>query len=351
MSTSQSPKLMNAGSLFSELNLYAATLEDPWTYRGIGIPDTVTMPSATFSITDKQAVATGANFLGMINWGVASTQALAGSLLPSNLAFISGCVNGSATMTNADLFNAATNTMFLAWNNGTAQVPASYGLVRLVSAAATYTWLGNAAATAGKLSVVFVPKNSFDIDRGANPVSLSTIEAYPGCAIIALNSLKPVTVKYRPIDNEVIKYVPTVNQTNLVTGSNFPGTFICVASGVGVAGAVLQGVFHGNYEAIPLRSSYNTSASVTSTADSTALFNGFNHAARIPPVVVGESNAVPQMALSSSGTRSAEFSSSEPRADEPDSSMMEKVFEVLPTWLDKGVGVATKLLPLLEAIA
>lgn len=357
------------------MNPYALTLVDPVTYTGVRIPNQTVSKSATFVIQDFQMVTTNANGYAMVAYGVGTSAADYGSLLPRPGNYNFGTYSGDAALDPSSIFFGGTNFQTGGWVAGGA-IPQTYDAVRLVSAQVSFEYQGTVGSADGRMSAVFVPKNFFDVRRGGSSVTLQKLESYPGSVSVDLATTEPVTLKYRPIDEEVLAYAPSpaTISAQSVQGMFFPGCFICFVSGA-ASGARIKATFHGNYEALPKEMSGGSVRTAPSISDELALAGGLNRAAREPNAVVGLGATIPQepepvpedgeksAALAGRHIRrvnlrtgvkcpgsSAMFESSQTSGPLQSRPLIEMVLEGLPFLKKKGSAFASQMAPLLASL-
>lgn len=326
------------------MNPYLQTIEDPWKVQGVKVPDMITYPSATFSITDRRTVTSNTTSgMAMICYGIGATAANLGSVIPVTTNFFFGCTNNAALETTSDIFVGATSFTIPAWNSLASTVGSTFSSVRLVSASVSVCTQGTPNNTQGKISTAFFPKTKLDVERGGNPVSVDRIELEPGARILPCNTMKSVEVRYKPLDNQVLQYANlnavTPNQT--LEGQYYPGEWVFVASGLGATAVNLQAIAVFNYEAIPKTSQFSPITLSSSPSDPIAMSLALNEASEMTPTKI--TNTPPQMATNTQ----SDVKHVPAHPEQQRGGIFEKVMSVMPEIIEKGLPIAQQVLPLI----
>lgn len=214
---------------------YAATLLDPFTFKGVRIPDLSCFPTATLNteVTGLWSpVVTAAN----------NTQAFVFDLCPDGggqCQLVLG-ENSSGTKGNRD--TAGTN--FISGSTGKANFTASvqdrFAAARLVSAGIKVEFAGNDSTTKGSLNIVALTSNGVDVsgDAAASTTYWSNITEpllavtapYKRRNFYAGPAYKGVHGTYRPMDGGSF----VMATTKLASPFSYGG-FVVSLSGLGIA--------------------------------------------------------------------------------------------------------------------
>lgn len=343
-------KVGGFGPLLRSLNPYQKALEEPFNFQGAKIPDLVTIPSACFSIIDRRTVATNASGFCSITHGAGSDASKKASLIPNDSNYFAGNTNGSVTCDLTHVEGGGTDFKFDAWSAASGSVPSSYDMVRVVSAAATFSFQGTITSSAGKVSAAFFPKAKLDMLRGSGDITLAQLESMPDSIIMPLNQLKQVTLRYKPADNSVLQYAYTFLTSaslSVVDSPYFPGAFVFMVSGASGGSLQCQVVCQINYEGVPKYNSYMpVFATSCSVSDPLALSLGMNAAANMRVATTSNSIAYANGSPTTSSSASKIVGYNNPVQQK---TMFETLMENLPSVLKEGGSALAKNAPLLLA--
>jgi len=351
----------NVNRYLKMFNPYAQTLEDPFNYLGVKIPDNKCPQTSTFSLVQRNTVTVNAGGLCAIAHGVANQASGFGSLLPNNNGYLFGCTNNDAAMTVGDLLTLGTNFTQSHWTSAASTIPNSFSHVRLVSAGFLVQYQGAISTSAGKISVAFFPGNKLDVMRGSGALTLNQLEGQPGAIIQPINQLKSVLGRYRPTDETQWMFfnVATTQPAQTQFPWAYPGAFVAAISGA-AANSVVQVIGIYNYEGIPKDTSFYPIVGNISPSpiDPLAASYGMKFASEIPPVIVGtgmvadnhpivnvSGGSIMQGALPKSALKGKQTQQSQ------DTSVFEKIMSGLPQIMEQGSQFAEDILPLLEMLA
>lgn len=330
-----------------QINPYAQTLEDPWAVTGVKIPDNCTYPSASFSIVDKRVAAVNASGMAVVAYGMSSSASAPGTLVPFALTgglYLAGYMSGSGSV-SSDVFNSvgASSLQFSAWNATSASVPSLFSMVRLVSAGVSVTVSGSLNTSQGKMVAAFFPGSQL-IREQSGAITLSRLLLQPGCQELNVNTGKAIKLRYRPVDPRVWGYsFPLAVAANTTTDMEYyPGTLVVLVTGA-TTGVNLEVTFQGNYEGVPVNSSFSPLQISSSPVDPLSLSHGVQHAAEIKPATV----AVAPPAIETSSPM--KHQSPHP-VQAKGTSMFEKIVSAIPDIAEKGKSVLTTLGPLMALL-
>lgn len=354
-----SSKPMGSKALVA-MNPYARTLLDPFTERGVRIPDNVEYPSVPFSLTQRQTLSVNSNGVCMLTLGVFGNNGspgLGARLVPTgssnaNANYTLGSTSGGASTIN-DLFAGVVGgtgpnpLRWVQWNAAAAAVPQLYNKVRLVSLGASIQYVGSLLNSQGKITLVSVPRNFFQNRLASTPLSLNDLLNAPGATTISVPLKGAGTALYKPQDNVSLEYTSLdFNQDFNAANENGLGGEIYVVVDGAVPNQTFLVTITGNYEGIPRTGSFMSAMldATPSRADPIALAHALNIAADSPNCVASAPTSV-----STTASVSGNHDIQEPHPDQ-DKSMFEKLFDELELGLDKGVKLAKKVTPFASAL-
>jgi hypothetical protein len=295
---------------------YLRTISDPFTFRGVRIPDLTLYPSATFSITDRRQITTDTSGQSGIMYGTAGYTgsvpegALVPVLFSSPLSSwgVGQYYIGNPTVVpsfNTDVLTRGTSPnynwrefAFVNWSSSSNGVPSLFSQVRLVSAVVTVDYTGTDFDNAGVYTAVFVPRVSTIKDNMnsdiANPLSL--FQQLPDSIVVPVNKNAGVTVRYRPQDFVSLNYAD-LQQTYSNTGewaepaASLGGEIYVLITGA-TSGKAFQVTSVFNYEGLPLENSLDLFSTKTSKSDPLELSATFNALEEVVPVSMGTEDAL-----------------------------------------------------------
>lgn len=361
LETLDSSKSMGKKALVG-MNPYAATLLDPFSVRGVRVPDNVEYPSVPFSLTQRSTLAVNSNAFAMITFGVFGnngTPNLNARLVPTpsntaNSSYTLGSTSGGGASVN-DVFggvmgaNGPNPLRWAQWSALASPVPNLYNKVRLVSFGATVQYIGSLLNSQGKITLVAVPRNFFANRLASAPLTLDQLLAAPGAMVVSVPLKGAGTVLYKPQDNISLEYTSLAfNQDALSNNENGLGAELYICIDGAVANQSFLVTFTGNYEGIPATGTFMSSMldATPSKADPIALSHALNIAASTPSCLPSQPTAISTTA-SVSSTSGHEVHA--PHEDQ-DKSMFEKLFDGLELGLDKGAKLAKKVSPLASTL-
>lgn len=228
-----------ASNYLALLNPYALTIMDPFRFRGVKIPDLVTIPSATVSTVKRWQLSTvQPNVLFSFGASVTNTVVPANAVSDTNLrriglvplpnsAFpkLSQAVGVIYSSSVPGFGGSATTTveqiLYLdeAFGNpllSPSGIPTIASNARLVSAGLAVQYTGTAIAASGVFTTVSCPVDSLrDKSFGTGFATNSFVRSLPNATTSAVNNLNGVCMRYLPLSAARSDYV----DLSLDTGS------------------------------------------------------------------------------------------------------------------------------------
>jgi hypothetical protein len=234
-------KPLNSRGMDEMRNPYFESLKDPLNVKNVRIPDSVTTPSAVFSINVKGEFSASPTGSAAVTFGgsAASANSLSSGttrpvilyqtmMVPTNIItynpsgdvfgtavnnWAAGCVSGS-NCTDSDLWSAGSSSTdsalttsairFDGWSDATAIVPQTFSRVRLVSASLSVMPIGTEVGSSGQMIGVSLPK--FETTQVDGPITTKLIENKPGSTCVPVNKRQAINVNYRPVDYSCWEY-------------------------------------------------------------------------------------------------------------------------------------------------
>lgn len=305
----QALKGKELSQFFASMNPYVMTVADPFAVRGVRIPDVITTPSTTFSLTQRFTVQqvdplkTSACFILGANSVANDTQSAYTGLipLPNNVAGTTGTIAysiGQVLQSNDTTFLGSsitdpTNT-FIFWDDwklSNISVQNLFSQVRLVSFGLAVAYTGAPLVASGTLTAVMVPyATARDIIKGGTTFTLNQIQNLPGASVVPINKECGSMARYIPYDVNSQIYVETDTFANSIIPldaetirRHIPGVLFVVASGMSPASPwSLQASLVGNYEGVPRESAVNFVSAQVSRSDPIGLAHASNVMEELP---------------------------------------------------------------------
>lgn len=302
--TKQKPKRVlksaEVQKYLSALNPYVMTVADPFAVRGVKIPDAITTPSSTFSLTLRGSVTAGPSDVSSmitVGWSPLTNDAAMRhvGLIPLPLSTVASLSYklGSAINSTTSSFSPAASTAvtmleFPQWSVADPTIKNLYSMARLVSAGVAINYTGAPLNASGAITAVGVPvatlRNTFN-----TTFSISQLQNLPGASISPINDFKGGLARYIPIDCSKTVYVQLDTDSNSSVLADAvdielhtPGAMGIALTGMPVGAWSYQYTIVANYEGIPRSNSASFVTTEVSRSDPIALSHASNVLETLP---------------------------------------------------------------------
>jgi len=353
-------KVLNKGRVNNYLmgiNPYAQTLLDPFHVRGVKIPDIITTPSATFSITLRNTLTVNASGVCGLIWGYGVSGVFPvftplGGLVPYDNGLVSpgtycvGCQLSPTATTAALLTGAVVDQQLPLYNSAASSVASLFSSTRLVSFGSTIEYIGSGLNAQGKITVASEPRQTFrDTSKvAAATLSLNDVLSLRSSQTASVTLEGASTAVYFPQDSQSTSYISTrtVYPNAQFTPLQAMGGEIYLIVDGAVSGQSFQVTSVWNFEGIPLLNQMDLIQTSVSKSDPIAESHAMNivqSAPRVAPV-----NAL----RGSESSDSKQLTSALVQSDHPkqEKGMLESILDSIPDVVDKGLAVAEKVAPM-----
>jgi len=345
------------GSALAMMNPYLLTVLDPFSYRGVKIPDDITTHSCPFSVTQRLTVTADTNgfcgfAIGQLPFSVsgAAPFGFIGSMIPGNWNDVTPYPYGAVLRQVTGVISALDQTSVLSqWHTGAQAIPNIFTNVRLVSAGLRISFTGTVLNAQGKITAWSNPRETYGNNNlvANGGLSLSFLQQLENSQLYSVPKYGGATVVYLPQDPISRQYAPTLSAQ--VYNSESSLKYYGGELGFTVDGAVTGQSFlievQLNYEGEPYLNTFSLTQASPSKSDPIALAHANN--------IISETQPAAPVTKAEAGKISPVADAVVHHTSDKSPTMMDNILGTIASvgkGISSAVGIANEVGPVLSTV-